>query len=457
MEGKVVEKLKVDIKRMVDEVVVPTKKLEQTVEAALVIGRKKKRTSFVRRQNVLASLAAVFILAIGTVLFVPIILDSTNGTNGSESSIFSQAKVGSNEGLQRMAAEGRMKPLNLEAEDQGIKVILEEAYLDNYQLAISYRLEIDNEKAINQEKADISLEWFVDGRSQISHSVGGMDTKDLIEKGSVFTFDNTRDWSSNPQIDLHINLINGVEGDWSFSFNVEKVKEYLTLKSPIIVGDKESDYIAIGRAELTPSMLKLNASTHLTFEEAYPDFSRYDFLILSEGQDGYTYINDWLTRGSNSKGAYEFVTTNISLYETIEIPRMVNHFSYEIIPYIVTYTGVEHPPTEYGSKSWNFDMAKGDFTVGATLDLATPITIKEIKQIENETIVFYEMDFAFPIFPHIEDWENDLYIRPKAYKIHEGFVEVKYPKIEENESIQFLMYEAKYDVLSDYIIELNLN
>ncbi|CEG25478.1 DUF4179 domain-containing protein [Bacillus sp. B-jedd] len=454
------EKLHLDVKRMVDSIPVPEYKLNATVEAAIEIGKNQRKRSFMNKQNALASIAAVFILAIGTLLISSYDRNSLTGQSEKiipyEDSIFYQASL--DEGLKRMAMEGRTKDLLLVAEDQGIKVFLEKGYLDNKQLALSYRLEFAENadlKAKTLEKTDISTMLLVDGLSKGPSGYSGMPTKDVIEKGWVMTFDATKGIPSNPELELRIDSINGIQGNWDFKFKLKKEEEYIAVSDTPEKNDKNGNSFSVNHAELTPTNLQLRTTTQVKLEKEMPKYSFLEFSIVAPGNNGFTHIIKMHGRSSNKDNVYSgLLPSDLTLNEQIDIPRETNSYSYKIVPYIFTFKG-EETADKSGIMA---DEYYTPFKAGTVLEGKSDIKAVAIKTDQEKTVVTYDMALnpVVPKFPVIADREKTQWLTASSFREKDGYVEVVYPKVENPDEVEFVLWDTSYILFPELEIDLKL-
>ncbi|WP_449538712.1 hypothetical protein [Ferdinandcohnia sp. Marseille-Q9671] len=450
------EKLRQDIKSMVDKVSVPTEKLNETIQVALSSGNKRRKPSLLKMPNALASIASIFILAIGGLLFTSYYF----GPPEKETQFSSQEQaekiqyadsilynVG-DAGLKRMAMEGRTKNLSLESEDQGVKVILEEGYLDSQQMAISYRLDLTGSMKFIKETS-ISLDLFVNGKYRGNHGYSGMGTNELFDSGDIFQFETSERFPEHPEIEIRIKSINNIEGNWAFTFDLQKEKEYIKKSSVAEKIDEKGNIFKINQALLTPSHLQLNTRTTLMLEKSYSDYSHFEMSIIALGSDGIVFLEDYIRRSGND--SYQLEAPELTVQEKVEIPRNKNLYLYKVVPYIVTFKG-----EKIDDNGYIWDEITAPFLKGAVLETNSQIKVAAIKENAGETIVSYNMETLLPIFPIIKDRNNDTEYRAISYKQQENLLEVTYPKVKNPESSQFLMYDATYDVFSDLEVELDL-
>lgn len=444
------EKLHQDIKNMVDGVPVPTEKLNEAVHIALLSGKKQRKRPIFQMRNVMASIASLFILAIGGILFASYYIGPEDHFSGNEGLSYTDGifyNVG-DAGLKRMAMEGRLKNLSLESEDQGIKVILEEGYLDSQRMAISYRLDLTGTMEFIKETS-ISLDLYVNGENKGIHGFSGMNTKSLFDTGDILQFETSEGFPEQPEIEIRIKSINNIEGNWSFTFDMAKEEEYIKKSTLASKEDTKGNYFSVVQARLTPSILVLNAGTKLKLEKSYSDLSHYGFSVTAIGTDGTVYLDHYSGRGSND--SYDLDAPELMINEKVEIPRKSNSYIYKLVPYIVTYKGEKVTDNGY---IW--DEITAPFSQGAVLETNSKITATEIKVNGGNTIVNYKMDTLLPIFPIIIDRNNDFEYEAISYKQQDGLFEVTYPKVKDPESSQLLFYDATYEVFSDLAVEIDL-
>ncbi|MGE8205918.1 DUF4179 domain-containing protein [Heyndrickxia sp. NPDC080065] len=442
------EKLQHDIENMVDRVSV-SNKLDETVQKAIEIAKKKKRRSLIYKEKMIASLAAILILGIGTVIFFTYYPDqATNRLGDSVSYTDSVLYKTADEGLKRMAKEGKAQLLSLVSEDKGVKFFLEEGYLDDQQLAVTYRVEFDKSQI---EKIDdesvINLEWFVDGKPQIEEGFGGLNTKELMDNGDVFIFDTDRGLPEEPKIDIRIKSINGIQGDWSFTFGLKKQKEFISDSKSVAKEDELGNSIVINNVNLTPSKLELNLSTTLAQKELLQDQGNTfrDLIILALGSDGFSYF-ETPRRSSNSENAYS-TASNGTILEKIEVPRGIDTYTYKFIPFISSHKG---KATAEGNEGiW--DEITGPYREGTILDGNSKIKVVSIEENNQRTVIRYKMNQEpfLPIFPLLADRESNILYEAISFKKEGDFVEVNYPKIDQNTITEFVLFDATYLVLKD--------
>jgi hypothetical protein len=423
-----------DIKRMVEEVTVPTDKLDATVNAALKIVKNKENSTNSKKRNYLAGVASIFLFAIGSLLISTYLLGSA--TNEVNESIFH--KLG-DVGLQRMVEEGRVTDLSLEAVDQEIKVTLEEGYLDNNQLAISYHIEME------QDIENVSFELFVDG-----NSVGRVGSS-LFAHSDIFSFEPTKYFPDHPELKLQIHQINQVQGDWSFSFDLKKDTELYEVTNYAVKEDYNGQIFSIDNIIQTPSMMQLLTTTKLLADEVSEGFRAQRISIVAVAENGENVFADF---SHISDHAYAFNQIPNKLRELVKVQRGIDFKSYKIVPYFVTYKGQEFR-SDY-SIGYTWDEIAAPLEKGTVLELASPIKVVEIESGKEQTVVYYEMDAPLPVYPVIIDRETEQEYEPISFKHHGTNIAVTYPKVPEKKSIELFMYDATYQVFSDLEIEIEL-
>ncbi|MEH7235138.1 DUF4179 domain-containing protein [Bacillus sp. JJ1562] len=452
------EKLHQDIKSMVNHVSVPTEKLNETVQTALLSGKKQRKRRIFHIPNITASIASLFILAIGGILFTSFYFGpEKNEADFSKQELPEKISYADSifynvgdAGLRRMALEGRTKNLSLVAEDKGLKVILEEGYLDSQQMVLSYRVEDPNSVISAYREANISYELFVNGKYSGSSGSGGMKTEELSSKGDIFYIETSKGFPTNPEIEIKIVSINNVEGNWSFNFDLEKEEEFIKKSTLASKEDDKGNYFSVVQARLTPSKLVLNTGTRLKLEESYSEFSYYDIAVVALGPDDTIFLDNYNRRGTND--SYDLEAPELLVNDKVEIPRRTNSYSYRIVPYFATFKGEKVDESGY---MWDEIIAP--FSQGATLEAHTKVRVEKIKHNADETIVYYEMNAVLPSFPIIIDRENGFELKALSYKQQKNLVEVTYPKVKNPESSKFLMYDLTYEVFSDLEVEIDLN
>ncbi|TKC15292.1 DUF4179 domain-containing protein [Robertmurraya kyonggiensis] len=465
------DKLQREIKSMVDHVSVPTKKVNDTVQAALLSAKKSKNRSFNIKHNIIVGIASVFVLAIGALLFssyspgfgidgnrtlvTPSPEKSASKPNHaaipySDSIFFNKG----DEGLKRMALEGNTQNISLASEDKGIKVILEEGYIDNQRMAISLRL--DPISSIETDKeTNITMDLIVNGESKGTSGFGGLNTEELVAEGNIIQFTDLGNLSTEPEIEIKIQLINEIEGNWSFSFDMPKEEEDIQQSDIAEKTDKTGNRLSINEAHLTPSLLKLNTTTSIKLEENMPENSFLFSSIVAFGPDGVVYFSRASGSYSNGANAYDPIISERTKNETIEIPRGNDAYSFKIVPYIVTFNGVE-ATSDGNGLNWNEFTAP--FQEGAILDTDSKIRVEKIIHDNDKTVVYYEMDLdpSLPRVPTIINHETVELFKAISYKKQDNLIEVTYPKVENPESLELFMDDASYKVFSDLAIEFDL-
>lgn len=432
-----------DIKRMVEEVSVPTDKLDATVNTALRIAKNKESFANSKKRNYLAGVASIFLLAIGSLLISTYLHGSaTNEVN--ESILY---KLG-DAGLQRMVLEGRVTDLSLEAVDQEIKVTLEEGYLDNNQLAISYHIEME------QDIENVSFELFVDGNSVGNiGSTWGQGTSSLPHS-DIFSFEQTKSFPVHPELRLQFHQINQVQGDWSFSFDLKKETELYEVTNYAFKEDHNGQFFSIDNIIQTPSRIQLSTTTKLLADEVSDGFRDQWISIVAVAENGDNVFYTDFSRSSNTEHAYAKNHFPDKLLETVKVARGIASNSYKIVPYFVTYKGQEFR-SDY-STGYIWDEIAAPLEKGTVLEMASPIKVVEIDFGNEQTVVYYEMDATLPVYPVIIDRESEQEYEPISFK-HQGTnIAVTYPKVPEKSSIELYMYDATYQVFSDLEIEINL-
>ncbi|MCC3358782.1 DUF4179 domain-containing protein [Bacillus sp. REN16] len=447
------EKLHQDIKSMVDHVSVPTDKLNETVQTALSSGKRQRKRHLLQVPHVMASIASLFILAIGGVLFASYYLGTVekevpmSGNEGTAHTDSIFYNVG-DAGLKRMATEGKTKNLSLESEDQGLKVILEEGYLDSQRMAISYRLDLTGAMEFIKETS-ISLDLYVNGKYKGNHGYSGMHTNTMFNTGDIFHFETSEGFPEHPEIEIRVTSINNVEGNWVFTFDLDKEDEYIKKSNVAEKGDKKGNYFTVNQARLTPSHLQLNARTTLMLEKSYTNLSHFELSVVALDPNGTKYLEDYNRRSSND--SYQLEEPELTINEKVEIPRRTDSYFYKIVPYIVTYKG-----EKVSDNGYVWDEITAPFKQGSILETDSKIMVVEIKDKPGETIVYYEMNSLLPIFPKIIDSNHDTEYRAISYQQQDSLYEVTYQKVKNPDSLQFLMYDAAYEVFSDLEVEIDL-
>lgn len=466
------DKLQREIKSMVDHVTVPTKKVNDTVQAAILSANKSKNRSFNIKHNIIVGIASVFVIAIGALLFssyspefgidgnrtlvTPTPEKSATKPNHaaipySDSIFFNKG----DEGLKRMALEEKTQNISLASEDKGIKVILEEGYIDNQRMAISLRLDPINLNE-TEEVSNILMELLVDGESKGTHGFGGgLEMKELVDEGGILQFTDLGNLPSQPKIEINIQSINEIEGNWSFSFDMPKEEEDIQESDIAEKTDKTGNRLSINEAHLTPSLLKLNTTTSIKLEENMPENSFLSTSCVSIGPDGVVYFSGPSRSYSNDANAHKPIVSEKTINESLEIPRGNDLYSFKIVPYIVTFNGAE--PTSDGN-GFNWDEITSPFQEGEILEASPKIKVEKIIYDTNKTVVNYKMDLdpSLPRVPTIINHETVELFEAISFKKQDNLIEVTYPKVENPESLELFMYDATYKVFSDLAIEFDL-
>lgn len=442
-------KLQEDIKKMINDVPVPTEKLNKTVLESLNVAKKTQKPPFINKPKFLASIASIFILAIGALLLNSFLGDATTSDTPNGSILENNG----DEGLQLMVREGKVKRLALESEDQNIKVFLKEGFLDNHQLALSYYIEFDDPYK-KPETTNIDLELFVNNHSDGISYFSGMNTKQLMEKGDILKFYNTEGFPATSNLEIRIHKINDIEGEWSFSFTLQKENEYVDKSDPIVKEDSIGNKFAVNKAQLTPSMLMLMTRTEVKLVEPLPANSYLELSLIAIGSDGTMYPEKAQRSTSHHKDAYDQIVLERILNEKIELPRSVNAYSYKLVPYITTYKGKEVPSTS--GKAYIWDNVTAPFLKGTILHLNSNIKVLDIRKDFDRTVVHYHMDPLQPVFPNIRNKETDEMYEAISFKHLPNHVEVSYPKVSNEESLEFTILDASYKVFSDLEITIDL-
>lgn len=437
-----------NIKSMVDSVDVPSTKLDETVNRSLQLAKKQTKQTFNRKQNIFASLASIFVLAIGALLFASFMQEDSSsqtlqGSTPQNSIIY---QVG-HDGLKRAVEEGKVKKLSLYAEDQGIGVFLEEAYYDNYKLVVSLRVKgLDD---INKEDNHIGATLIYDDGKPVkpTSGFGGLKSSDLLGSGNILEFFTDEIPANASEIMMQITSVNTTKGNWSFPIPITKEDEHIVAEDIATKEAEDGSSFSIRKVELTPSMLVVDVSSRLSSERGYEGLIFHDFFITAIGEDGEKHKENWFRSSSNFSGKIE---PFVSYKQTLEIPRAHNIYRYEFIPYIVTVKG------QAEDNGYIWDEILAPYEIGAVLSLDKEITVAKIEENQDSTVVYYEMDTEIPLTPFIVNKEKNIEYSANSYKIEDGYVKVTYPKVTDTDSLQFMMYDATYNVYSDLAIEFDL-
>ncbi|WBL15858.1 DUF4179 domain-containing protein [Sutcliffiella sp. NC1] len=440
-----------NIKSMVDSVDVPSAKLEETVNRSLQIAKKQNNRAFNRRQNIFASIASIFILAIGALLFTSFYQNEV----GKQSDVLEKSiiyQVG-DDALKRMVEEGKVNNISLVAEDQGIRVFFEEAYLDNNQMAVSYRID-----GLDLSRGDIetSIKWdyFINGDLIGHHTFGGLVKSDLFYKGGIFPLHyDTSIFPSESEIKIQITHIDDIEGNWTFQFPIVKNDEHIVKNINLTKKDLFGNEFTINQAELSPTRLLVDATTKFNFtRNLFSGLSQHRFVVVAIGEDDEMHLERVVSSGSDFRD--EIVKHNIPYNEAMVIPRTINIYKYKIIPYYVQYNGKQVP--SYSGEAYKWDEITAPFETGSVLQLDSMIKVAKIEENKNSTVIYYEMEEEFPIFPIIVNNDKTIELEAKSYKIENDYIKVTYPKVNSKDSVHLLMYDGTYNFYKDLAIEITL-
>lgn len=451
MEGKPMGNFHQDFKRMVDDVPVPTKKLDQLANTTLEEVRRKKNRTFHNRQRLFASVASVMVIIISSLLFSTYLLGQAS-ISTEDSILFTKGDAG----LKRMVEEERVKELFLVSEDQGVKVTLVEAFLDNNQLAFSYSVQLKEEhrELMTEDQSNISMKVISDGKTIVEDSTSSR-VNAKLEYSEIFTLRdaNIKRIHDSSEMEIHIGEINGVKGEWSFKFPLEKEREYIERKQDAPFVDKLGNSFFLSGIQLTPSMLQFNMKRELIVENEQNSLSTLEIAVITE-KEGEFFIERLLRRSSESRNAYHPQELDLSMVEKIEIARGTDSYQYQIIPFISNYKR-EIVEDNRPDEKFIFEEIRVPFLEGEILTAPSPIEVVEIKNSVDFTIVYYAMDTSVPRFPTIINRENDSWNYPISFKLHGDFVEVKYPKVKENESLELFVYDTDYQTFPGLDIRLD--
>lgn len=450
MEENIMEKFQRDVKKMVSDVRVPEQKLNQLVHSVTGSENHSSNCSY-NRQKIMASIASIFVLAIGSLLIATYFL-STAADQNRDSILYREG----DQALQRMVEEGRVTDLSLVATDKNITVTLEEGYLDQSQLALSYRADINGSYLPTDNEVYIESELIVDGKSLGGFGAYYLDppNQPSYEKILTETY-NLERFSNHPEIELHIKEMNGIEGNWVFKFDLEKEQEHLTHNFDMTKEDERGNTFHVGKTELTPTELKVNTKTNFSNEKNIEDVQLLDFLVVANGEDGEMFLERVSSRESNLYYELEFGNLPPKDIELVRIPRGVDEYSYRITPYIRTIFGeIKEGPND--QKSLIGEKIDTPLEKGAILPLKSPIEVLDVRHEIDQTIVYFNMDSSLPFFPRMIDDTNNEEYDARSYKIRDSYIEVTYPKVDENSQLQLLMYDGTYEVFEDLAIDIDL-
>ncbi|GGA80253.1 DUF4179 domain-containing protein [Ornithinibacillus halotolerans] len=439
------EKLHQDIKQMVDHVTIPDEKLHSTVQNALLKATKKEKQTHIKKHHIIAAIASIFVMAFGVLLFQSY-EEIASGDHSKKSILFQNG----DEGLQRMVMEGKVQDLSLEVEDQGIKVLLKEGYIDNSKMAVSIQI-IPDSTITFPEHTSLTYEWLLDGEPIGPPGSERIPTEELISNGYIY-IDIYTNFPPTANLEFHISKINEVEGNWSFQFQLSKNEEFIVESNFEVKQDAFGNSLQIIRAELTPSELNLVTNVNLFLDEAVSGFQDYKLAIVGVGSDGERYIPSQVMSTFYDTPR---VDGKQGFYRNMKLPRGVNVYSYLIVPYIITYQG-EKVTSAYG-EGYNYDHYSVPFAEDEIIGAENPIKVEKIKQESDRTVVTYEMDLGVPEFPYIHNRDTEEMTYPISYRSDGSTIEVSYPKIETTKGLEFFMYIKTYQKFPGLQTEINLN
>lgn len=440
------EKLRSEISRMVDGTPIPEQKLQETVQDALIKARNREKKPFFPKQRIIATIASIFVLAIG-LLLLSSDLELASGDNPNTTSIMYQQ---SDEGLQRMVTDGYSQKIDQEVVDQGIKVRLEEGYMDNHQLAISYEIHSENEIESLPNELSIDYELLVNGN--LHPGLGHVSQRNILDTGGVIHFNEVKDIEPNAELSLHINKVNDVEGDWSFRFHLDKEMEFLVSSVFESKQDALGNSLMIGNVELSPSTLKLTTYTKIKIEEPESGYMKFNYNVIGIGKEGQMYVSN----NYSIYGDFESRAGKVNRFNNvIEIPRGQNVYSYHIIPYITTFQGEEFIHEHGVGYKWNEHLVP--FAEGEIIGVHSEYKVKSIKHEVDATIVTYDTELTIPVFPYIVNKEKDEDMNPISFQYDgDNKVTVTYPKVDVDKDTHFSLYDATYQVFPELETRIDL-
>lgn len=437
MGAMFMEKLHQDIKHMVDQVNIPEDKLHDTVQQALLLAKKKRKSFLVKKQHIVATIAFVLVLTFGVLLLNS--YDQSASGDLTNSILFKNG----DEGLQRMVSEGKVQDLLLKEKDQGITVMLKEGYLDNHQLAVSFQIETDGNVTLPKETS-LEYEWFLNGKTFGEPGWVGISTERLINRGEIFTNTDTSKFPINSNLELRIHKINEVTGNWSFQFQLDKREEYIVLTELPVKHDAFGNQLQVTRAELTPSQLQLSTNVTLLSDELYSDFQEIELSIIGIGADGTRYLPRELGYSNHDTPRIDGKKTD---YRKTEIPRGVDVYTYQVVPYIVTYQG-EEIPVDHG-RAFDYYRSTVPFAEGEILGTESSITVEEIEHSKENTIVSFDMEQYVPELPRVQNRKTEEVFYPISFKQEGNTIQATYPKINQSKDMEFYMYDASYQLFPE--------
>ncbi|NRG44484.1 DUF4179 domain-containing protein [Bacillus sp. CRN 9] len=436
------EKLQNELKNMIDEVHVPTDKLNAAVDEALKKGRRKHIHNSKGIQRLIVSTVAAAVIGISGIIY-----SAHHSTQADDPLSDSLLYHYGDEGIQRVVEKGKAQRLNLVAEDQGMKIILEEGYLDDSQMVISYRVE--GEKFHNLNNHISMLDLTVDDNSSINTGIM------LNPKGGLITFSKASLFKipDQPNIELNINSVGHVDGNWSFNFELKKEEELFKISyfDRIVQKDNQGNSFAITEAKLTPSQLMFRTKLDIKPVSWLQDTSVIEVTQLSVQKDGLIIPEDGFLSYENTNGELE--RENQYFYETSEMPRKTDAHTYRFVPYIATYNGQKEDIDDYGTKELIRDTMSVPFKVGSTIKINHEIELLDFYEKNEKLIVHFKMNKDLPVFPWLSDNYGENY-NIQSFKIHDNYIEAHYPKIKNIDNLSMNLYDGNYHLLSDLIIDL---
>ncbi|MDG5787141.1 DUF4179 domain-containing protein [Evansella sp. AB-P1] len=449
------KKFQGDVKNLIDNVSVPTNRLNNTVNQAIETAKSQKNVRFHKKQKLWASVASMLVLALGSLLLTTHFLGAADKQE-QESILYAQGHAG----LQRMVEEDRQTNLSLVALDKNIKVTIEEGYLDNSELALSMTINMPQNMNLysnsNMYEPTLHGELFVNGISRSNFSYSHHSIKHDYTFETIYTLDQTRNIQENDEITIEIDNINGVDGNWRFSFHLEKEEEYIENRDYTTVEDAIGNSFYIGTKRLSPTLLEFTAKTTIVEGEPLEGFSTYEMSVIAIGDDGEMFIQDWYSRGSNQYEApYHPEEFPFTLGESVKVSRSVDAYTYRVTPYIASYNAREVIIPD-GGIGYNWDRIAVPLEKGAIISTESPVEVLAIIQEEEHTIVHITMDPSIPVMPRIAERGSKDHTKAISYKINDNFIEVKYPKLEELKSQEIFMFDATYQVFPELTQKFSL-
>ncbi|WP_251861706.1 DUF4179 domain-containing protein [Clostridium sp. Marseille-Q2269] len=354
-------------------------------------------------------------------LIIAVILIGINITavakNISEFKTVIQALVG-NEVPKEGQYEKYSNIINKSVTDKGITLTINEVVCDEGELMISYTIKtIGNIKNIVKERKHASSFYFslvpyikIDGKE--SYGGGGSSDGKYLDSNTYINSDSIgiRDMNlkNNFDVDLNINNIYGVQGNWNFKFSVSKdeASRNSSVFKPHIKVYFEDALVKVEKVSFTPM------NTNITVTGTYKDKSKEaakmrqeDFKReMSTGQNLYKY-DEWFVfddkgneitlKGSNikeyEKEASKDFAYNLNFVALKSIPKYLT-----VIPYKTNFDREEYKKYKSADGSIYiptvYKNINGVYPIELSQGNLGKLIIKEIKTNKDKTIVKYKVE-----------------------------------------------------------------